>query len=178
MKAEFLRDAAMTAVIFGFVTMGWFGWAQEAPPERMRKWLGIGSGAGIAIALAGGVIAWRNWDAGSAIDAETGPRFGVIVGIEFGLAGLGAGLLIWRGLGAWIAPWIAFVVGVHFYPLAPLLKEPLLYVTATLVTLGALAAAGIAWKRKLTPSYVNGVITGSLLGLSGAVALATAAFSY
>ncbi|GLZ79947.1 hypothetical protein Afil01_47540 [Actinorhabdospora filicis] len=178
MKAEFLRDAAMTAVIFGFVGMGWFGWAQEAPPKRMQKWLGIGSGIGIAIALAGGLIAWRNWDAGTAIDAETGPRFGIIVGIEFGLAGLGAVLLIWRKLGAWIAPWIAFVVGVHFYPLAPLLKEPMLHVTATLVTLGSLLAAWIAWKRKLTPSYVTGVITGSLLGLSGAVALATALLAY
>lgn len=178
MKAEFLRDAAMTAVIFGFFGMGWFGWAQEAPPERARKWLGVGSVVGILLAIGGGLIAWRNWDAGTAIDEVVGPRFGIVVGIEFAVAGVGAGLLAWRKLSVWTSPWIAFVVGVHFFPLGSLLKEPSLHVTATLVTVGAVVAAWVAWKRRLTPSFVSGALTGSLLVLSAAVTLGQALFAY
>ena len=42
MQAAFIRDAAMTAVVFGFFASSWFGWAQEAPPASWRRWLGAG----------------------------------------------------------------------------------------------------------------------------------------
>jgi len=33
MTSEFVRDAAMTAAIFGFFSAGWDGWAQDDPPQ-------------------------------------------------------------------------------------------------------------------------------------------------
>jgi len=48
-------------------------------------------------------------------------RYGVIVGIEFGTAALGATILASLGQAAFIPVWVCAVVGVHFVPLAPVL---------------------------------------------------------
>ena len=50
--------------------------------------------------------------------AETRNAFGIVCGVEFGVAGLGAAVVGIRKRAQWIASWIAFVVGVHFVPLA------------------------------------------------------------
>ncbi|HEY1180160.1 MAG TPA: hypothetical protein VGF17_28730 [Phytomonospora sp.] len=178
MNAEYLRDAAMTAVIFGFFGMAWFGWAQEAPPEGARKFLGAGSVAGILLAIGGGLIAWQHWTDGSAITAETGPRFGIIVGVEVAFAALGSVILTVRKKSAYIAPWIAAVVGIHFIPLATLLKTPVLFAAGALVTIGAWASIRIARSRDLTVSYVTGAVTGSVLLVCGATSLVQALVAY
>ncbi|HEX6684227.1 MAG TPA: hypothetical protein VF062_15595 [Candidatus Limnocylindrales bacterium] len=172
--AQFVREAAMTGVIFGFFGMTWFGWAQEAPPKRARLALAAGSVASIALAIFAGVLSWRHWNDGSAINAETGPRFGVVVAIEILAAGVGAVVLSARRRPDLTAPWVAFVVGVHFIPLAVLLEYPLLYVAAALVALGAVASVPIAAWRKLTVSYVTGAMTGTALLICGTISVALA----
>jgi len=62
-----------------------------------------------------------------------------------------------------IPAWIALVVGVHFVPLAPLLRYPLLVVVAALVSAGALAAVPIARSRSLAVSAMTGVVVGAVL---------------
>ncbi|MBE1487717.1 hypothetical protein [Plantactinospora soyae] len=180
MLAEYVRDAAMTAVIFGFFGSSWFGWAQEAPPERWRRPLIAGSVAALLTAVAGGLLAWQHWSDGSVFNSpDTGRNFGILVGIEFGLAGLGAGLLSirerYRDL---IAPWIALVVGVHFFPLAALIKFPLVHVAGVLVTLVALAAVPVVRRRPVRASAVTGVGTGAALLTVAIVALVMALFGY
>lgn len=177
-KAEFLRDAAMTGTILGFAGMVWFGWAQEAPPPGARKWLGLGSVLSVLLAIGAGIFSWRHWHDGSAIDAVTGPRFGIVVGIEFAAAGIGAAILAARKRSELIAPWIAFVVGVHFIPLASILRIPLLFPVAVLVAVGAWLSVRVAKARDLTVSFVTGAITGSVLLLFGAISLAQALLSY
>ena len=86
--AEFSRDAAMTAAIFGFFAMGWFGWAQEHPPRPWTRWLGAGSASAALILVVAAVLAWRLWGTGTVFDADG--AFGIVVGAEFGLAGVGA----------------------------------------------------------------------------------------
>lgn len=120
--------------------MVWFGWAQEHPPQSWKRWLITGSVLAPLTLVVAGLLAWRLWNTGTAFGAETGRSFGVIVGIEFGLAGIGAGLLAWRGRKELISVRIALVVGVHLFPLAPLLRYPLPYLVATLVTIMALIA--------------------------------------
>jgi hypothetical protein len=139
MLSECLRDSAMSALILGFFASTWLGWAQERPPAGWRGPLIVGSIVSILVAVAGGVLAWRNWFGPSALD-EPGAmtRFGIIVGIEFGLAALGAAVLAVRGRSAYTAVWICLVVGVHFWPLAPLLADP------SLLVLGAVAPR--AWR--------------------------------
>jgi len=163
MSAEFARDAAVTAAIFGFFAAGWFGWAQDRPPLSWRRWLTAGSILSMLTAIAGGVLAWQHWGQGTAIDATTAPTFGIIVGIEFGIAAIGAALLTKVRRTELIPAWIALVVGVHFVPLAPLLQYPMLLVVAALVSIGALLAIVIARSRGLAVSAVNGVLVGSAL---------------
>jgi hypothetical protein len=80
--------------------------------------------AGLLTAIAGGIVAWQNWDAGTVFDAATGRSFGIVVGVEVLLAGLGAWFLAYRRRTELIPPWVALVVGVHFFPLARCSKIP------------------------------------------------------
>lgn len=168
--SEFVRDAAATAAILGFFASSWFGWAQEAPPSSWKRWLITGSIAAGLTAVAGGLLTWANWDTGTALDETTSRTFGIVVGIEVALAGLGSWLLIARDRRSLVAPWIALVVGVHFFPLAVLLDIPVLHILAALLTIGAIVSVRIARTRDLATSAVTGVISGSVL-------LATALFS-
>lgn len=158
----FVRDLAVTAVVFGVAAFVWFGWGQGGPPERWRVWLGVGSGLGLLVALAGGFLAWQNWGPESVFaDAGTRRAFGIVCGVEFGLAGVGAAVLGVRKRPQWIAPWIAFVVGAHFVPLAGIFRDPGLVVLAVLVCAAAVAA--VVLRGRLTPSAVTGVGAGTAL---------------
>lgn len=170
MTAEFTRDAAMTAVVFGFFASSWFGWAQEQPPAAWRNPLIAGSVVSLLITVAGAVLAWQSWFDGTAFNPTTGRAFGIVVGIEFAISGLGAGVLAVLRKAPFIPAWVALVVGVHLFPLAPLLQYSLLYVTAALVSLVALLAVPLARSRSVTVSAVTGLTVGIVL-------LATALFS-
>ncbi len=173
MTAEFVRDAAATAAIFGFFASCWFGWAQENPPQAWKKWLVAGAVASVLTAVAGAFLAWRHWSDGTVFDEGTSRTFGIVVGVECAAAGIGAAVLAVRQGMHLVAAWIAFVVGVHFFPLAVLLHYPLLYATATLVTLAAVAAVPLARTGAVQVSAVTGVATGTLLVATGWVSLAT-----
>jgi hypothetical protein len=67
-----------------------------------------------------------------------------VVGIEFALAGLGAGVVAAIGKPDLIAAWVAVVVGVHLFPLAVLFKYPLRHSDAALITVVGLAAVPVA----------------------------------
>lgn len=160
---EFARDAAVTAAIFGFFAAGWFGWAQDDPPPGWRRWLTAGSVVSMLVAIAGGILAWSNWSSETAFDRGTSIAFGIIVVIEVLLSAIGAVVLTRRGRGDLVAPWIALIVGIHFFPLAPLMEFPLLYVTAAAVTVGALVAVPVARARDAAPSAYTGLFAGSAL---------------
>jgi len=127
----------------------------------------------VAVAVAGGVLTWQHWSDATTFDPATSRVFGVIVGIEFVAAGLVAAVLHVRRLPDLVPAWVALVVGVHLFPLAPLLRYPLLYVTAGLVTLGALVAVPVARSRSLPVSAVTGLATGTVLLATALVSLTT-----
>lgn len=176
MTAEFTRDAAATAAVFGFFAASWFGWAQEKPPTAWRDWLIAGAILSLLVAAAGGVLTWQYWSTGTAFNPQTGRTFGIIVGIEFALAGIGAGVLAALGKPAYIPAWIAFIVGVHLFPLAPLLKYPLLYIAAAMVTLAALIAIPLARTQVVAVSAVTGVGAGIVLLAAALFSLITVLF--
>lgn len=160
---EFVRDAAVTAAIFGFFAASWFGWAQDQPPQRWRVWLIAGSAGSLIVAIAGGLLAWRNWSTGTVFDRQTSIVFGVVVAVEVLLAAIGVAILTRRGRSDLVATWIALIVGLHLYPLAPLFESPLLYLTATVITVGALTSLPLARAKGTTASTYTGLITGSTL---------------
>jgi hypothetical protein len=161
-----VRDAAATALIFGFFASVWFGWAQEKPPARLRPWLITGSVLALLTAVAGGLLMWRHWSDGTAFDRDTSIRFGIVVGIEFALAGIGAAILAAGRRPELVPVWTALVVGVHLFPVAVLLDYPLIHVTAVLVTLAALAALPLARARRIAVSAATGLLAGCALLVS------------
>ncbi len=178
MLAEYLRDAAVTAAVFGFFSSSWFGWAQEAPPPAWRKPLIAGAVTALLAAVAGALLAWRYWNDGTAFDEGTSRTFGIVVGIEFGAAALGAAALAaWRRREL-IPVWIAFVVGVHLFPVAALVQYPLIHVVAALITLAAVVSVPVARSRSISPSAVVGSSTGVVLLAAALFSLAVAAFGH
>jgi hypothetical protein len=163
MTAEFVRDAAATAAVFGFFAASWFGWAQDAPPKAWGRALVAGSIASLLAAVAGGLLTWRHWNDGTVFDADTSRAFGVVVGVEVAVAGLGAWVLARRQRSDLIPAWVALVVGVHLFPLAWLLRYPFIGVVAGLVTLAAVVAVPLARSRALAVSAVTGLATGTVL---------------
>jgi hypothetical protein len=173
---EFVRDAAATAVIFGFFASAWFGWAQEHPPRSWRPWLLTGSIVSLLTMTAGALLVWRHWSDGTAFDEDTSKTFGIVVGIEVALAGAGAALLAAKRRKDAVPVWIALVVGVHLFAVAAIIGYPLIHVTGALVTLAALVAIPVARSRSLPVSAVNGAGAGVALLASALCSLAAAAF--
>jgi hypothetical protein len=165
---ELVRDVAATAAIFGFFGSVWFGWAQEHPPKSWRPWLLGGSIASLMTMIGGGILVWRRWSDGTAFDEDTSKTFGIVVGIEVVLAGIGAAVLAARGRKDVIPVWIALVVGIHLFPVAAIIGYPLMYVIGALVTIAALAAIPWARSRSLPISATNGLGVGAVL-LAGAL---------
>ena len=79
------------------------------------------------IAVAGGVVTWRNWSSGTVFGADTSRIFGLVVRIQFAVAGLGVLVLALRRRSDLTPAWVALVVGVHLFPVAALLRYPLIY---------------------------------------------------
>ncbi|WP_430500416.1 hypothetical protein ACQRWP_01095 [Micromonospora trifolii] len=178
MITEHVRDAAATAFVFGFFASSWFGWAQEAPPKPWRPVLVAGSILALLTATAGGLLAWTHWSDGTAFDADTSRTFGIVVGIEFGIAAIGAGLLARLRRRELIAPWVALVVGVHLFPVAELLGYRLIHLVAALVTVVAVVAVPVARARALAVSAVVGLSTGVALLLGAVSSLVIALVAY
>jgi hypothetical protein len=174
MLTEHVRDFAGTAAVFGFFASAWFGWAQESPPTRWKPLLVTGSVLSVVTAVVGGLLLWRLWSDGTAFDERTGPRFGIVVGIEFGIAAIGAVLLTVRRRKELIPPWIALVVGLHLFPVAVILEYPLLHVVAAGVTVAAVAAVPWARRRRVAVSAATGLPTGVVLLAGALVSLAFA----
>lgn len=173
MSAEYARDAAAIAAILGFFALSWFGWALEKPPTPWLRILITAVVLSVVTAIGGGLLVWQHWSGPTVFDPATGRAFGIIVGLEFGIAGIGAWLLASRQKAELIPVWVAFVVGVHFVPLAPLLRAPLLYPLAVVVVAAAAGAVPLARRRTLAVSAVTGAGTGSVLLLAAVVSLIT-----
>jgi hypothetical protein len=92
------RDRGMTALIEGFFGFVWFGWGQADASAGLRVALAVGGVAAALVALAGGVRAFRSpASTGVLHDRQARRRYGVAVGVEFTLAGVGAAVLAVAG---------------------------------------------------------------------------------
>jgi hypothetical protein len=94
-------------------------------------------------------------------------QYGIIVGVEFGIAAAGAAVVAVRGRGEYVASWVCLVVGVHFWPMAPVLKTPSLVVLGALLTVVAVAAVLLPRRTGVAPSAISGAGAGvALLGFA------------
>jgi len=107
-------------------------------------------------------------------DAHTSRVFGAAVGLEFAVAAAGAAALASRQRAELIPAWIALVVGVHLFPVAALLKYPLIYAVAALLTVAAIASVTVAKAHALPQSAVAGLAVGTFLLVAALLALGSA----
>src|SRR5262249_40496551 len=107
-------------------------------------------------------------------DPARARRYGIIVGIEFGIAGVGAAILGAVGQVAVIPVWICAVVGVHFFALAPVFGNRSIAYLGVLVCAVAVAAGIVGLTTGVGPSAVTGGGAGALLLIWGAAQLVNA----
>lgn len=158
------RDVARTAFFLGFFGVAWFGWGQSAAPDGLRPWLAAGSVLA-ALAAAGGFgVSARNRSQPSRMsDRAALRRYGIIVGIEFGVTGLGSAVLAITEAQAYIPAFVCAVVGVHLVPLAPVLADRLLVPLGTALCAVAVLALVLGLTSGVAPSTVTGIGAGGLL---------------
>jgi hypothetical protein len=167
------RDWGMTALIEAFFAFVWFGWGQADASAGLRVGLAVGGVTAVLVALAGGVQAFRSpASTGVLHDRQARRRYGVAVGVEFSLAGVGAAVLAVAGQGEFIPVWVCAVVGVHFFPLALLLGDRLLVALGASVTTVAAVALVAGLATGVAPSTVTGIGAGMLLTVFALAALA------
>lgn len=167
------RDLGITALVEGFFAAAWFGWGNAAP-SGLSTVLVIGSILGLLVAVAGGVAGFRAPGPTAVFnDPAAGRRYGIVVGIEFGLAGLGAVGLGVLGYPGYIPVWVCAVVAVHFFALVNVLRDPNLRPLGALMCAVPVFALVIAWwpGSDVKPGLVTGLGAGLLLLVFGALAL-------
>ncbi len=154
----------MYMAIFGMFSFVWFGWAQENPRRSWRKYLGIASGVALAVSLIGIYLSATNWHEGSALSAEGAyTSYLIFVFIEFALAGIGGVLFIKFKRNAYVAPWILFIVGIHFFWLQGIFEDPSLLILAILLVGIAFASFRFARKLNVATSAITGIGAGTVL---------------
>jgi hypothetical protein len=138
------RSRGVTVVVDGFFAFVWFGWGQADAPSWLVIPLAVGTGLAVSLAVTGVVVTRRSAGALPAMsDPAVRRRYGIVVGLEFGLLGAGAGLLGGTGHERWIPVLICFGVGVYFFPLATTLQNPSLRALGVLLIVVAAAALGV-----------------------------------
>lgn len=167
------RDHAATAVFEGFFACGWFGWGQVAAPTWLRPLLGLGSGLAIAIAISALRKARRQPRSTSHLhqDRDAMRRYAILVGIEFATAAIGAIALETAGPARYVPVLVCAVVGAHFYPLAPVLRDRSLIALGTLLCAAAAAGLATGMSTHTAPSTVTGPLAGCALLIFALTAL-------
>lgn len=153
--ASVRRQAGLTALYLGIFATAWFSVPENKPP--LGVFLVVGSIVAMVTAGAGIVLlVWSRADGPVPRDAAADRKYLVIFAAELAAAGFGAVLLAETGRSEYIPVFIGAVVGVHFWPLAPVLKEPALRMLGVAVCVAALAGLIAGPVSSVPPGTVAG----------------------
>ncbi|MFI7647628.1 hypothetical protein ACIBTZ_16315 [Micromonospora sp. NPDC049460] len=154
------RQAGLGALYLGVFATIWF--SVPAADQPLRALLVVASGAALLTAVAGAVVVARSRRAVAvARDRTADRRYLLIVVAEFAAAGLGAAVLGLAGWSEFIPVLVCAVVGLHFFPLVPVLRDPLLRPLGVAMCVVALAGLVTA----LTSGVAAGLVVGTGAGL-------------
>lgn len=164
MEMEYIRDYVMYTAIFGMFSFAWFGWAQEKPRKSWRKYIGIASGIALLVCLIGVYLSVTHWNAATTLaEKDTFTNYLIVFYAEFIIAGVGSFFLIRSTKRDYVAPWIAFIVGSHFFFLVNIFKDPSLYILAILMIVIAVISPWLSKKMKVASSAITGIGSGTVL---------------
>lgn len=156
------RQAGLTALYLGIFATIWFSVPESKPP--LGAFLVVGSIAALVTVGAGIALVVRSRADGPVPrDTAADRMYLVIFAAELAAAGFGAVLLAETGRSEYIPVFVGAVVGVHFWPLAPVLRDPALRVLAVAVCAAALTG--------LIAGMVSSVPAGTVAGAGIAVLL-------
>ncbi|SCG60799.1 hypothetical protein [Micromonospora inositola] len=160
MESQARRQAGLTALYLGVFATIWFSVPAADPP--LRTLLVAGSGAALLTALVGAAMLIR---AGrpAVRNPATDRRYGIIVLVELAVGALGALALAAAGRTELIPVLVCAVVGVHFFPLAPVLRDRLLVPLGVTLSLVALAGLVVGLASSVSAGLVVGCGAGLLL---------------
>ncbi|SCG14808.1 hypothetical protein GA0070610_1023 [Micromonospora echinofusca] len=157
------RQAGLAALYLGVFATIWF--SVPAAEQPLRAVLVVASGAALVTAVVGAVVVARSraTAADVARDRAADRRYLLIVLAEFAAAGLGAVLLALVGWSEFIPVLICAVVGLHFFPLVPVLRDPVLWLLGAAMCVVALAGLVSALATAVSAGLVVGTGAGLLL---------------
>ncbi len=178
---EHPRDLVMIGAIFGLAAFMWAGWAQSNPPAHggwrlVLALLGLG---GLALAAFSIPVAIRHWDSSTALQSGTVALlvYIIVFWVEVVLAAFLAFVAVRAGRSDLIAPLILAVVGIHFFALAPVFAQPVLYLAAVLLTAVAILAALVP-AGSVERSFWCGVLGAPVFLVIGAWSVAAAGTTF
>ncbi|MET7971197.1 hypothetical protein [Micromonospora sp. NPDC005305] len=156
------RQAGLTALYLGVFAAVWFSVPKADPP--LRSLLVVGSVVALVAAAVGAVLVIRaGRPAAGGRDRSADRRYGLVVVAEVVVGLVGALILAAAGLTGYIPVLVCAVVGIHFVPLAPVLRDRLLVPLGVAVTLVALAGLVVDLVSGVSAGLVVGTGTGVLL---------------
>ncbi|MEU4775893.1 hypothetical protein [Micromonospora sp. NPDC023644] len=156
------HQAGLAALYLGVFATIWF--SVPAADQPLRALLVVASGAALVTAVTGAVVVARSRGAGHAgRDRAADRRYLLIVLAEFAAAGLGAAVLAVAGWSEFVPVLVCAVVGLHFFPLVPVLGDPLLWPLGVAMCVVALAGLVTALASAVSAGLVVGTGAGLLL---------------
>ncbi|WP_433386951.1 hypothetical protein [Micromonospora sp. KLBMP9576] len=166
------REAGLAALYLGVFATIWF--SVPAAEQPLRALLVVASGAALVTAVVGAVVVARSGQAATR-DRDSDRRYLLIVLAEFAAAGIGAVGLALAGLSEFVPVLVCAVVGLHFFPLVPVLRDPLLWPLGVAMCVVALAGLVTALASAVPAGFVVGIGAGLLLLGYAVLALVRAA---
>ncbi|UOQ83546.1 hypothetical protein [Gracilibacillus salinarum] len=116
------------------------------------------------VCLIGVYLSVTHWDAASTLsEKDTFTTYLIVFYTEIIIAGLGAFLLIRIKKKDYVAPWIAFIVGTHFFWLVDIFKDPSLYMLAILIIAITVISPWLSKKWGVANSAITGIGSGTVL---------------
>ena len=155
----------LSALILGFFAAAWFGWAHGGTPDSWAISLDIASLVCALVAVFAATRVWRGRRNGGAVRIDPGVnrRYGIVVGISYAVLGLGAVVLGVTGHPEFVASWVAFVIGVHFWALVSVLNDRSLIPLGIVVVAVAVGAVVLDLTTSASAIGITGVGTGVAL---------------
>ena len=167
------RDLWLNAAVLGFFGGLWCGWAQSSPPAGWTAILVVAEVAGIVLAVCCVVTLARHRSGSSRMaSAQAHRRYRRVVGVEVALCLAGAVAFGASGHPHYVAAWVLLVVGVHFWPLATMMRMPALAVTAVVETLVAVVAFVLGVAGVADSTFVAGGLGGAVMVVAALVSAA------
>ncbi|MGK5677183.1 hypothetical protein ACSNOB_30695 [Micromonospora sp. URMC 106] len=156
------RQAGLGALYLGVFATIWFSVPAADPP--LRALLVVGSGAALLTAVAGAVVVARSRKAAvAARDRAADRRYLLIAAAAIAAAAIGAAVLGLVGWSEFVPVLVCAVVGLHFFPLVPVLRDPLLRPLGAAMCAVALAGLVTALASGVSAGLVVGTGAGLLL---------------